>query len=135
MRERAGDGNWMEMMAVISFFVLCLSQCVLVFGISDQISRQSRERNQAVILAESVAEVWKTRGSRGLVDHLGLVETERKEQKQVVYRGTVEEKWQAAVDISKDERGMMTGVVTIKKGQILFELEVKKYSYQRKQSF
>lgn len=134
MREKAGDGNWMEMMAAICFFILCLSQCVLVFGISDQISRRSRELNQAVILAESVAEVWKIRGNRGLVEHLGFEEAERREKERVVYKGTVGEEWQAAVDISKDEQGMMTGVVTIKKGQILFELQVKKYLYKRDQS-
>ena len=99
MRGQGAVGSWIEGMAAICFFILCLSQWVLVFGISDQISRQSQDFNQAVILAESVAEIWKAWGTEGVVEKLGFSEEEnendQKEKEGYIRLSIDEEMWKA----------------------------------------
>ena len=62
-RKRSGSGIFlMEMIMVCGFFLLCAAVCIRVFVRSDAMSRLAREKNQAVLAAESLAETWKAEG-------------------------------------------------------------------------
>ncbi|WP_077611536.1 hypothetical protein [Clostridium sp. Marseille-P2415] len=56
----------MEMTAVIFFFILCAAVCLQTFVKADSISRKASDLNQSVLIAQSVAEVWKAKGAAGL---------------------------------------------------------------------
>ena len=136
MRGQGAVGSWIEGMVAICFFTLCLSQWVLVFGISDQISRHSQDFYQAVILAESVAEVWKAWGTEGVIEKLGFSEEENEnsQKESSVYRGIIREEWQAVLEVKNTSAadknhkdGMWIAQIRIEKGRTIFELEVKKY--------
>jgi hypothetical protein len=77
IEKRGGSGSGlflMEMIVVVFFFVICASQCILAFATSEKMSRQGRELNQAVTMAESIVEVWKQEGTNGLTNRLGFSE-------------------------------------------------------------
>lgn len=62
MNRRSGSGSGiflMEMMVVVFFFMLCASTCILAFAKSDRMSRLAWERDHAVNVAQTVAEIWK----------------------------------------------------------------------------
>ena len=62
-RKRSGSGIFlMEMIMVCGFFLLCAAVCIQVFMRSDAMRRLAREKNQAVLAAESLAETWKAEG-------------------------------------------------------------------------
>lgn len=61
----------MEMIMVVFFFILCASVCILVFVKADRMSREAADLNQSVLIAQSVAEVWKAEGTAGLKQRLG----------------------------------------------------------------
>ena len=56
----------MEMIAVVCFFILCASVCILVFVRANNLSSLARDTNQASLAAESVAEIWKAEAEDGL---------------------------------------------------------------------
>lgn len=56
----------MEMTAVILFFILCAAVCIQTFVKADSMSRKAADLNQGVLIAQSVAEVWKAEGPEGL---------------------------------------------------------------------
>ena len=59
-RKRSGSGIFlMEMIMVCGFFLLCAAVCVQVFIKADSMSRLAREKNQAVLAAQSLGELWK----------------------------------------------------------------------------
>ena len=73
LNGKGGSGSGlflMEMIVVVFFFVLCASQCILAFATSERMSRQGRNLNQAVTMAESIVEVWKAEGVDGLTGRL-----------------------------------------------------------------
>lgn len=59
----------MEMICVVFFFILCASICIMIFVKSDQMSRRASSMNEGVMVAQSVAEVWKSEGVDGLTTH------------------------------------------------------------------
>ena len=66
-KKRSGSGIFlMEMIMVCGFFLLCAAVCIQVFLKSDSMSRLAREKNQAVLAAESLADAWKVYGREGL---------------------------------------------------------------------
>lgn len=70
MSSRKGSGSGiflMEMIMVCGFFLLCAAVCIRVFVRSDAMSRLAREKNQAVLAAESLAETWKAEGMEGVL--------------------------------------------------------------------
>lgn len=70
-KNRSGAGLFMmEMIVAVFFFILCASTCILVFVKADTMSRLARDTNSGVMAAESMAEVWKTEGTDGLVVRL-----------------------------------------------------------------
>lgn len=62
MNRKSGSGSGpflMEMLVVVGFFIICASICVMVFVRSDNISKDARDINQAVLRAQSLAEELK----------------------------------------------------------------------------
>lgn len=48
------------------FFILCAGICIKTFVKADFMSREAADLNQGVLIAQSVAEVWKDNGPEGL---------------------------------------------------------------------
>lgn len=72
MKEKHHSGIFMmEMIMVVFFFILCASVCILVFVKGDRMSREASDLNQSVLVAQSVAEVWKKEGGDGLIERFG----------------------------------------------------------------
>lgn len=66
-KNSSGAGMFMmEMIVAVFFFILCASACILVFVKADSLSRLAKDTNNGVVVAESVAEVWKAEGISGL---------------------------------------------------------------------
>ncbi len=66
-KKRSGSGIFlMEMIMVCGFFLLCAAVCIQVFLRADSMSRLAREKNQAILAAESLADTWKAYGLEGL---------------------------------------------------------------------
>ena len=70
-RETPSGMFMMEMIMVVFFFILCASTCILVFVKANNMSRHAKDLNQSVLMAESIAEVWKAEGEDGLTGRLG----------------------------------------------------------------
>ena len=67
MNKKQHSGVFMmEMIMVVFFFIICASICILVFVRADKMSRRADDLNQAVLAAQSAAEVWKAEGEDGL---------------------------------------------------------------------
>jgi hypothetical protein len=66
-RGNSGSGLFlMEMIVAVFFFMICVSICILGFAKSDHMSRNAKNLNQAILAAESTAEIWKAAGDEGL---------------------------------------------------------------------
>ena len=73
MNRKSGSGSGpflMEMLVVVGFFIICASICVMVFVKADNISRDARDMNQAVLKAQSLAEELKAGRELPLSDTL-----------------------------------------------------------------
>ena len=79
----------MEMLVVVGFFIICASICVLVFVKADNISRDARDINQAVLRAQSLAEELKAGQTlmwsemlpdRNIREHLAAADSGNQEQ-------------------------------------------------------
>ena len=70
-REAPSGRFMMEMMMVVFFFILCASTCILVFVKANNMSRQAKDLNQGVLMAESIVEIWKAEGEKGLTEKVG----------------------------------------------------------------
>ena len=58
--KKSGSGIFlMEMIMVCGFFLLCAAVCVRAFVQADSLSRMAREKNQAVLAAQNLGEMWK----------------------------------------------------------------------------
>ena len=92
MNRKSGSGSGpflMEMLAVVGFFIICASICVLVFVKADSISKDARDMNQAVLKAQSLAEELKAGQTltwsemlpdRNIWEHLASADGENQEQ-------------------------------------------------------
>ncbi len=75
----------MEITAAVFFFILCASQCILAFAVSEKISRHAAELSKAVAAAETAIEVWKAEGEEGLLETLCFSEGATWEKGKKVY--------------------------------------------------
>jgi hypothetical protein len=66
IRKHPSGVFMMEMIAVVFFFILCAGICIKTFVKADIMSREAADLNQGVLIAQSVAEVWKAEGPEGL---------------------------------------------------------------------
>lgn len=107
VEKKGGSGSGlflMEMIVVVFFFVICASQCILAFATSEKMSRQGRELNQAVTMAESIIEVWKEEGVEGLTARLGfLEEAAAGSEGKKVYLAGMDKEWQPAGAAGKED--------------------------------
>lgn len=130
----------MEMMVAIFFFILCASTCILAFVKSNNLSALASDRNRAVTVAESVAEIWKLEGMDGLAEQLpvNVLEGEsaiyfdrnwkpltsaQENLSETVYAVRIAEEYM--------ENGQEKLFISVEKGKqsdtALFELEVSRY--------
>ncbi|PNV62678.1 hypothetical protein C0033_06500 [Clostridium sp. chh4-2] len=70
-RETPSGMFMMEMIMVVFFFILCASTCILVFVKANNMSRQAKDLNQGVLMVESIVEIWKAEGEKGLTEKVG----------------------------------------------------------------
>lgn len=66
----------MEMIAVVFFFILCAGICIQTFVRADSMSRRASDINQSVLIAQSVAEIFKAEGTEGLKERMRAEEKE-----------------------------------------------------------
>lgn len=100
-RKRSASGIFlMEMIMVCGFFLLCAVVCIRVFVRSDAMSRLAREKNEAVLAAESLAETWKAREIEE------LVKTEGRElaEGELSYTLFFDKNWNLMEDPSMDSK-------------------------------
>lgn len=128
MNRKSGSGSGpflMEMLAVVGFFILCASICVTVFAKADQISREARDLNQAVLKAQSLAEEMKAgaveldKGDVSAFWDKNWEETDKEQDK--AYTGH-------AVRITNED-GMEHVSISIQdtKGKVIYQLEMEHY--------
>lgn len=115
-RQKSGSGIFlMELIAVVFFFIICASVCMLAFAKADRLSRLAADRNQAVLMAESTAEVWKLNGEDG-------VKTLWKEEEMAEF--------QVEFQIISEENGLETAEISVIRSfdkELLFSLETSRY--------
>ncbi|MDD3251529.1 MAG: hypothetical protein PHV18_03110 [Lachnospiraceae bacterium] len=137
--RKSGSGSGiflMEMMMVVGFFIVCASVCILAFAKSDHLSRLAEERNQAVLAAQSLAEVWKAEDTEGLTARFGSAETNGSwmtvwdKTWQPVSETAPEAAFAAEMKITAPESGperMSVSVWNLSGHEALFELEASCY--------
>ena len=86
MNKKNGSGSGMfmlEMIMAVFFFLLCSGICVMAFVKADRMSHLAQDTNQAVMIAESMAETWKVGGKELLEERQELFLQSRKKQKRM----------------------------------------------------
>lgn len=76
MNKKNGSGSGMfmlEMIMAVFFFLLCSGICVMAFVKADRMSHLAQDTNQAVMIAESMAETWKVGGKELLEEKTGAI--------------------------------------------------------------
>lgn len=122
-----------ELMIDVLFFTIAAAICLTIFAKAYTMSRESREKNQALIAAQQGAESFKAGGEEGLVKALGAVQ-----EADGSYAVYYDAKWNPAtapeeayyilrVSVVREE-GMATAEVSVnsKESQVL-GIEVKRY--------
>ncbi|MGN0158735.1 MAG: hypothetical protein ACI39W_06310 [Brotaphodocola sp.] len=114
-KNSSGSGVFlMEMIMVVGFFLICTSVCMLAFAKANYLSQLAQDRNQAVLKAESMAEIWKLKGMDGLERDLEDPSSELQTKMLVVL----------------DENGLETATITITRRtaqEVLFILKTSRY--------
>lgn len=132
MNKKNGSGSGMfmlEMIMAVFFFLLCSGICVMAFVKADRMSHLAQDTNQAVMIAESMAETWKVGGKELLEEKAGAIsskseETEKDEDSQssvcTVYLNQKGEHAVAESDVffmgilsQKEKNGLETAEITV----------------------
>lgn len=132
MNKKNGSGSGMfmlEMIMAVLFFLLCSGICVMAFVKADRMSHLAQDTNQAVMIAESMAETWKVGGKELLEEKAGAIsskseETEKDEDSQssvcTVYLNQKGEHAVAESDVffmgilsQKEKNGLETAEITV----------------------
>ena len=132
MNKKNGSGSGMfmlEMIMAVFFFLLCSGICVTAFVKADRMSHLAQDTNQAVMIAESMAETWKVGGKELLEEKTGAIsskseETEKDEDSQsavcTVYLNQKGEQAAAESDVffmgilsQKEKNGLETAEITV----------------------
>lgn len=128
-KNSSGSGMFMlEMIMAVFFFLLCSGICVMAFVKADRMSHLAQDTNQAVMIAESMAETWKVGGKELLEEKTGAIsskseETEKDEDSQssvcTVYLDQKGEQAAAESDVffmgilsQKEKNGLETAEIT-----------------------
>lgn len=107
----------MEFIIVVLFFALCSAVCISAFAKAENISRQSRDMNEALILAQSAAEALKA-GEYQELENLKM---------------QVEEEGRYSIEVLQSLQGdMMIGDIAVYekdgKSDAICQIQVKKYT-------
>lgn len=132
MNKKNGSGSGMfmlEMIMAVFFFLLYSGICVMAFVKADRMSHLAQDTNQAVMIAESMAETWKVGGKELLEEKTGAIsskseETEKDEDSQsavcTVYLNQKGEQAAAESDVffmgilsQKEKNGLETAEITV----------------------
>ena len=132
MNKKNGSGSGMfmlEMIMAVFFFLLCSGICVMAFVKADRMSHLAQDTNQAVMIAESMAETWKVGGKELLEEKTGAIsskseETEKDEDSQssvcTVYLDQKGDQAAAESDVffmgilsQKENNGLETAEITV----------------------
>lgn len=125
-KNSSGSGIFlMEMIVVVCFFVICASVCILAFAKADRLSRLASDRNQAVLAAQSVAEVWKLEGAEGLADRLSAGNISDDRQGSEWYRVIWDRDWNAKSASLKGDTADSRGALESWPEQAAFRVDVK----------
>lgn len=151
MNRKSGSGLFlMEMIVAVFFFVVCASTCILAFAKADSMSRLAKDRNGAVIAAQSAVEIWKAEGVEGLTEQMGLTVRDGEASAYWIFwdagwqvrreglSGDSRPSYAAAVEMTDGGDGLEEIRIAIRRYEEetpLFELEASRYrtARQRKQ--
>ncbi|WP_349671420.1 hypothetical protein [Lacrimispora sp.] len=117
-RKNRSNVMMMEMIVAVFFFLLCAAVCIQAFVKADLLSKRAADLNQSVLIAQSVAEIWKAEGEAGLIHRFNGVKQDSPvetyimmfdkkgnaaDQSQAVYYGEVKpvSELEAEVTVSK----------------------------------
>ncbi len=121
----------MEMIAVVFFFILCAGICIKTFVKADIMSREAADLNQGVLIAQSVAEVWKAEGPEGLEKKFQAYGQEEESDGYIMdfdQSGNPCEKDKTVFDVRADITGPVHVDVTVsKKGKRVYTLTVTRH--------
>ena len=130
MNKKNGSGSGMfmlEMIMAVFFFLLCSGICVMAFVKADRMSHLAQDTNQAVMIAESMAETWKVGGKELLEEKTGAISSNPEEI------GKDEDSRQAVCTVYLDQNGeqaaaesddFFTGILTQKEKNGLETAEI-----------
>ena len=130
MNKKNGSGSGMfmlEMIMAVFFFLLCSGICVMAFVKADRMSHLAQDTNQAVMIAESMAETWKVGGKELLEEKTGAISSNPEET------GKDEDSRQAVCTVYLDQNGeqaaaesdvFFTGILTQKEKNGLETAEI-----------
>lgn len=130
MNKKNGSGSGMfmlEMIMAVFFFLLCSGICVMAFVKADRMSHLAQDTNQAVMIAESMAETWKVGGKELLEEKTGAISSNPEET------GKDEDSRQAVCTAYLDQNGeqaaaesdvFFTGILTQKEKNGLETAEI-----------
>ncbi|WP_312426740.1 hypothetical protein [Lacrimispora sp.] len=125
----------MEMIAVVFFFILCAGICIKTFVKADFMSREAADLNQGVLIAQSVAEVWKADGPKGLENRFQAYGQEDGSDGYAMgfdKSGNPCEKEKAVFDVKADIAVPGQAEVTVSKnGKRIFTLTVTRHEKQQ----
>lgn len=124
----------MEMIAVVFFFILCAAICIKTFVKADFMSRGAADLNQGVMIAQSVAEVWKGEGTEGLEKRFQAQGPENGSDAYAMgfdRTGNPCEKEKAVFDVKAEITGTdQTDVIVSRNGKKVYSLTVKRHEMQ-----
>ena len=110
-KQKSGSGMFlMEMIVAVFFFVICASLCILAFSKSDHMSRTAKNLNQAVLAAESAAEVYNAAGADGLIRQLSYEEQPSSDESAKVLTTAYDRDWKLT-DASLAEDSAFRGFI------------------------
>ena len=125
----------MEMIAVVFFFILCSGICIKTFVKADIMSREAADLNQGVLIAQSVAEVWKAEGPEGLEKKFQAYGQEEESDGYTMgfdQSGNPCEKEKTVFDVRTDITGLEHVEVTVSKnGKRVYTLTVTGHETQQ----
>lgn len=124
----------MEMIAVVFFFILCAAICIKTFVKADFMSRGAADLNQGVLIAQSVAEVWKGDGTEGLEKRFQAQGPENGSDSYAMgfdRAGNPCEKEKAVFDVKAEITGTdQADVIVSRNGKKVYSLTVKRHETQ-----
>lgn len=135
MNRKSGSKSglfMMEMLAVVFFFILCASICIMVYVRANNMSQLGQDTHKSVNMAQSLAEYLHAYGEEGLAEYFGGEEREGEyffywDRNWKPVNGEANAVYAACVSVAREDH-MMKGTISITKGSAsLFQLDTQRY--------